>query len=167
MSPLEILLVLVLLLLVGVLLALVFLRLSAAARRRGLGSGSLKPHYQRLGRFAPGEPCPCGAKDASERSYAECCRPRDVAALEEDVRAFLWKYWSHHSYAGRRRSSSMRHRLEDHPLPQVVLPDWVISPEKFTFPIDEQTLRNWSPLGGTRRHKAPPVPEDRGEGLPF
>jgi len=162
----EVLLAVLLLLLVGVLLALLFLRVSAAAPAVQ-ETQSLVPCYERLGRTAPGDPCPCASARATKRPYAACCRAKDVAELEEEVRRFLWKHWSHHSYAGRRRSRSMKHRLEDHPLPNVVLPDWVTSPERFTFPIDERTLRDWSPIAPARRGGKPAVPEEPGEGLPF
>lgn len=162
----EVLLAVGLLLLAVVLLALLFLRVSAAAPA-GRATPPLKLGYERLGRTAPGDPCPCPSAGATKRPYAECCRAKDVAELEEDVRRYLWKHWSHHSYAGRRRSRSMKHRLEDHPLPNVVLPDWVTSPKRFTFPIDEPTLRGWSPVAPARHGGKSGVPEELGEGLPF
>ena len=40
----------------------------------------------------------------------------------------------------------MQHRLEDHNIPAVTLPDWVLDPGRFKFPIDEKALRKWNPL---------------------
>lgn len=125
---------------------LVVLLLAWLIRRASTRKEPLKPHYLRLGRTAPSDACPCGRSDPSLRCYGDCCRPADVQVLTEDVQAFLWKHWSHHSFAGRRRSRAMKHRLEDFPLPPLSLPEWVERPEKFTFPISEEELRRWNPL---------------------
>jgi hypothetical protein len=101
----------------------------------------LKPHYLRLGLHSPQGPCPCGRPAA----YQDCCRPRDAEALREGVRGFLIQKWSHRSFAGRRQSRPLRDRLETYPLPQVVLPDWVSRPERYSFPIAESALRSWNP----------------------
>lgn len=101
----------------------------------------LKPHYVRLSRQAPQSPCPCGRPAA----YRDCCRPRDVDALQDSVRSFLIQRWSHRSFAGRRHSRPLRDRLETYPLPRIVLPDWVNRPERHSFPIDESAVRSWSP----------------------
>lgn len=104
--------------------------------------GKLKAHFRRLGQVAPHFPCPCAR---SGKGYGECCREGDVSRLERDVRDFIFTDWMHRS-GGRRRARSMQMRLEDFPIPEVVLPGWVTDPESFTFPIDEQELRSWSPL---------------------
>jgi hypothetical protein len=101
----------------------------------------LAAHYLRLGRFAPQAACACG----SPKTYGECCRTEDIRLLTDDVIDYLWKPWAQKSYAGRRRSSSLRHRLEDHALPKVQLPEWVEKPARFTFPIEDSVLRDWRP----------------------
>ncbi len=101
----------------------------------------LLDYYARLGRLGPDDPCAC----ASGRSYAACCRDRDVAELRDDVIDYQWKPWSHGSYVGRRRVSSMKQRLEEHPLPCPTLPTWVEEPREHRFPISEEVLRAWRP----------------------
>lgn len=119
--------------------------------RRWIRPPPLPPHYLRLGRVAPDEPCPCGGEG---RPYAVCCRPADVERLTEEVREFLWQRWSHRSFAGRRSSRSMQHRLEDYPIPPVTLPDWVYRPDRHTFPIEERRLRRWNPQVAAQRTAA-------------
>lgn len=101
----------------------------------------LLDYYARLGQLGPNEPCAC----ASGRSYAGCCRDRDVAELRDDIIDYQWKPWSHGSYAGRRRVSSMKYRLEAHPLPTLTLPPWVEEPSRHHFPISGEVLRAWRP----------------------
>ena len=152
-----------LLVLGGLLLVILFLWLTR--RACGRNQPPLQPHYLRLGRSAPDDACPCGRAGAAPRPYRECCRRADVNALAEEVREFLWKHWSHRSFAGRRRSRSMINRLEDFPLPPFVLPDWVERPEKFTFPISEEELRAWSPLSRKPTvHRQPDIEEASGPG---
>src|SRR5512140_1482337 len=122
-----------LLLLLGGLLLIIFF--VWVARRPFSAPPPLKDYYLRLGQTAPDDACPCGRGGSARRPYRDCCRPRDVHDLSEEVRKFLWKHWSHRSFAGRRRSRSMQTRLEDFPLPRIILPDWVEVPEKHTFPI--------------------------------
>jgi hypothetical protein len=105
---------------------------------RGTG---LKPHYERLGCHAPDSPCPCGRG----QPYAACCRPADVQRLETDVLAYLTGKWSRSSYRGRRRISSMSNRLQENPLPTVVLPGWVSDPKLYSFPIPDEQLQEWTP----------------------
>lgn len=128
-------------------LALCGLLLVALVSRRR----PLKPHYLRLAQHSPQTACPCGCPAA----YQDCCRPRDVEALQESVRGYLIQRWSHRSFAGRRHSRPLRDRLETYPLPQIVLPDWVTRPERHSFPIAETALRSWDPwranLGSPRR----------------
>lgn len=116
------------------------------ARRLPEGA-PLNAAYARLGRTAPGDPCPCsGGTENGAPAYQDCCRARDVAELEDLVREFLFRRWSHKSYAGRRWSRPMKDRLQDYPLPgQVILPRWVRKPEDFEFPISEKLLRKWRP----------------------
>jgi hypothetical protein len=102
---------------------------------------ALLDYYARLGRLGPDDPCAC----ASGRTYADCCRDRDVAELQDDVIDYQWKPWSHDSYVGRRRVSSMRQRLEEHPLPCPTLPPWVEEPREHRFPISDEVLRAWRP----------------------
>ncbi|RIK67032.1 MAG: hypothetical protein DCC65_07365 [Planctomycetota bacterium] len=109
-----------------------------------------KDYFLRLGRCAPHSPCPCG----SGRNYGPCCRPRDVTALRAALIDLHWRRWSHRSYAGRRRSASMGHRLEDHRLPRIVMPDWVESPDRFEFPVSEDTVRSWNPCGSAVVHES-------------
>jgi len=118
------------------------LALARRIARRWIRPPALPPHYLRLGRVAPDQSCPCGARGLT---YASCCRPADVARLTEDVREYLWQRWAHRSFAGRRSSRSMQHRLEDYPIPPVTLPDWVYRPDRHTFPIEERKLRRWNP----------------------
>lgn len=101
----------------------------------------LAEHYLRLGRIAPEAPCPCG----SGRVYFDCCRNRDVVRLRDEVIDMCWRLWAHKSYPGRRRASTLKHRLEDHPLPRPALPPWVEQPEAYRFPIPDEVLRAWRP----------------------
>jgi len=117
---------------------------------RRMSGPELKKHYLRLGRFAPDAPCPCGQGNR----YAACCRPRDIERLERDVVGYLSQRWSRGSYKGRRRISSMKNRLQDHPLPPVVLPGWVSDPGLYKFPIADNILREWKP--DQRRAKRKP-----------
>ena len=151
-----------LLLFLGGLLLIIFF--IWVARRPPNRPPRLKEYYQRLGQTSPDEPCPCGRGGSTPRPYRDCCRPRDVQDLSEEVRKFLWKYCSHHSFAGRRRSRSMQTRLEDFPLPRLVLPDWVEAPEKHTFPISREALYSWTPLKVQRLPRPEGVPEDTGPG---
>jgi len=113
----------------------------------------LKSYFLRLGRVAPGDVCPCKQDASSKRSYGQCCRPKDIEKLERDVREFLWRRWAKRSYGGRRRMRTLEQRLEDHPMPEVILPEWVTHPEDHVFPVSEQLLRTWSP---DRRRKSVP-----------
>jgi len=124
--------------LVGVLFAFVATKLGARLRDRDRG---LKTYFRRLGELSPESPCPCAL---SGQRYSDCCRPRDVERLEADVRNYLFTHWMRRS-GGRARSRSMKTRIEDFPLPQVTLPPWVASPQDYHFPVDQETLRNWSP----------------------
>jgi hypothetical protein len=45
----------------------------------------------------------------------------------------------------------MADRLDQYPLPPVVLPSWVSDPEQHSFPIDEAVLRDWLPLSPGQR----------------
>jgi hypothetical protein len=117
--------------------------------RRGSG---LKKHYLRLGQIAPDEPCPCG----QGKKYMFCCRPRDVERLERDVVSYLTARWSRGSYKGRRSISSMKNRIQENPLPVVVLPGWVSDPDLYDFPIAEDVLREWTPVRRKRRSQGKP-----------
>ncbi len=103
---------------------------------------TLKPYFRRLGRVAPTHPCPC--KNPSG-SYDQCCRPNDVTTIEQDVRDFVFSYWMRKS-GGRSRARPMKARLEDFPMPEVILPEWVTSPDEFAFPIEDAKIREWSPI---------------------
>lgn len=105
----------------------------------------LKPHFLRLGQVAPGDACPCGLDELPKRSYSECCRPKDVRTLEREVREYLWRRWAKRSYGGRRRIRTLAQRIEDHPMPEVVLPVWVTHPEGHVFPLGDEVLRAWRP----------------------
>ncbi len=125
--------------------AVIWVLFAAATRVRAWNpiNRPYKEYFLRLGRNAPGSSCPCG----SGQNYSVCCRPRDVATLREALIDLHWRRWSHRSYAGRRRSTSMGNRLEDHRLPRIVMPDWVESPDQFEFPISDEMLRTWNPRG--------------------
>jgi hypothetical protein len=112
-------------------------------------SSPLRPHYRRLGETAPADQCPCGRAV----TYRECCRSQDIAKLRDDVRSFLVQKWSHRSFAGRRSSRRFNDRVESYPLPQLVMPDWVASPEKYSFPVSEAMLRAWDPRSANRDAK--------------
>lgn len=62
----------------------------------------------------------------------------------------------------------MQTRLEEYPIPPLVLPSWVTHPGRYRFPIEEKRLRRWNPLRAQRR-KAPRFePESSpGDDLPF
>ncbi len=130
------------LLAVGVVLVVLILR---RLGKRVSQPRSLKPHFLRLGRVAPGDVCPCKQDESSSRSYEQCCRPTDIEKLRREVQEYVWRRWSKRSYGGRRRMRTLEQRLHDYPMPDVVLPKWVAHPEAHTFPIDEQQLRAWSP----------------------
>lgn len=119
-----------------------------AAANRLPSARDFLPSYGRLGRHAPASACPCGAKaaDGSGRSYSDCCRPADVQELERQVREFIFKDWCRRSYAGRRSTRNIQQRLEDYPMPPVVLPDWVSHPERFEFPVDQDRMQSWNPI---------------------
>ncbi|MFH1419218.1 MAG: hypothetical protein ABII12_13150 [Planctomycetota bacterium] len=55
---------------------------------------------------------------------------------------------------------TLEQRLEDYPVPEVVLPEWVTHPEDHVFPISEQLLRTWRPDGGRRSVPCEPRFED-------
>jgi hypothetical protein len=118
--------------------------LNRSANSASQKASALAGHFRRLGRIAPAADCPCGSK----KTYLECCREKDVALLKEDIVDYLWKPWAQKSYAGRRRSSNMGSRLDEHPLPTVVLPEWVEFPGRYKFPIDDETLTQWRPTKG-------------------
>ncbi|MCB9850892.1 MAG: hypothetical protein H6817_09340 [Phycisphaerales bacterium] len=105
----------------------------------------LKDYYRRLGQAAPGDPCPCGKSAQAGVTYAECCRKRDLELLEQEVKAFVWNEWSRRS-AGRSKMRPMKDRLADFPMSACSIPEWVSEPERFTFPIPEETLRSWTPV---------------------
>ena len=132
----------ILVVLAGVLLAVVGERVGRKLVRR---PGRLQPYFFRLSQVAPDDPCPCSKSGASEPSYEDCCRARDVERLEEYTKKFVWQVWMRRS-SGRRRAGSMRHRLQDHPVPEVVLPEWVTDPGEYTFPIAEEVVAAWTPL---------------------
>lgn len=134
-SPLLMLLMLVA---VGGAAIAVLMLVNRAARVRQRGR-VLAEYYLHLGQIAPGDPCPCG----SRRPYFDCCRNRDVAKLRDAIIDFHWKPWAHKSYPGRRRASTLKHRLEDHPLPRPALPPWVEQPGAYRFPIPDEKLRAW------------------------
>ena len=82
----------------------------------------LKPYFRRLGQVAPADPCPCGNRRKQVAPYVECCRPRDVKLLEQQVREFVWTYWSKRT-GGRSQARSMTLRLKDFPMPELTIPD--------------------------------------------
>jgi hypothetical protein len=108
-------------------------------------SRTLQPYFHRLSQIAPHQPCPCKESRGIPRAYQDCCRPRDVELLEKYTKEFTWSDWMRKS-SGRKRAGSMKHRLEDYPMAEPVLPEWVTSPEKYEFPIPEETVRAWTPL---------------------
>jgi hypothetical protein len=134
---------------VVILVILVVVALAVVGERVGRKlikkTGRLQPFFERLSQVAPQAPCPCGKSRTGLGTYQECCRPRDVEDLEQYTREFVWTNWMKRS-SGRRRAGAMRHRMQDYPMAEVVLPEWVTEPEKFTFPIDEETVRAWTPL---------------------
>lgn len=146
----------------GGMLALILRAMSRRLSGRFNRTRELKPHYARLGRNRPADPCPCGASGPNGTpTYAECCRLEDIKRLEIDCRSFLFQYWSHRSYAGRRWSRPMQARLESFPIPRTVLPDWVRHPERYAFPIDDNLLRRWTPVRpGRRPHRLPEADDD-------
>jgi len=123
----------------GVVFAIVVMR---AGRRMAAPRSPLKPHFRRLGEIAPLHPCPCRTPGGS---YDQCCRPRDVKQVEQDVHEFIFKDWMRRS-GGRSRARPMQARLDDFPMPDVTLPPWVTTPEAFSFPIDDTELRAWTPI---------------------
>lgn len=108
---------------------------------------ALQPYYHRLCEIAPASPCPCRRGRKANRAYADCCRPRDVERLTSYATDYAWRKWSHRSYGGRRRSRSMGDRMAEYPLRPVELPDWVIAPNDFAFPIAQADVQAWNPLG--------------------
>lgn len=125
---------------VGAAAMVVLMLVNRAARVRRRGR-VLAEYYLRLGRTAPEAPCPCG----SRKVYFDCCRNLDVVKLRDDVIDMCWRRWAHKSYPGRRRASTLKHRLEDHPLPRPALPPWVEHPEACRFPVPDEELRAWHP----------------------
>lgn len=148
----------------GVLLAVLGERLGRRFSRR---PGKLREFYARLGKIAPGDPCPCARAKASGRIYQECCRPNDVKSLEDEAKRFVWTDWMRRS-GGRRRTCSMESRLKDFPIPEACLPKWVTHPAEYAFPISEEEIRTWTPLaddvGSAERALGGP---DLGGGLPL
>lgn len=130
-----------------VLLYLVMKMLRVVFRVLPTPAGESAPHFLRLGQFAPADKCYCEAGQSSGRTYQDCCRSKDIEKLEADVRSYNWHEWTKKSYAGRRWTRSMQDRLEEYPLPPVILPEWVTSPEKHTFPVADEMLRTWRPPG--------------------
>lgn len=141
----------------GVLLLVLILNL---IERRAAKPRPLKPHFLRLGQIAPDDACPCKQGKASSRTYAQCCRPGDIKKLERDIREFLWRRWARRSYGGRRRMKTLRQRLEEFPVPDVVFPAWVTHPEDHVFPVSETLLRAWRPDRGQQFDLREPPFED-------
>lgn len=135
----------------GLLIAVLVVALILKRVHRYVRHPELSPHYSRLGQTAPAQPCACRSNRDGRRTYSECCRSRDVKRLESDVREYLWRHWASQSRDDRRSSRRMSDRLDQYPLPPVVLPSWVSDPERHSFPIDEAVLRDWLPLSPGKR----------------
>jgi len=147
-------LIVILVVAAGVLLAVIGERVGRKLVKR---PGRLRPFFERLSRVGPQDACPCGKANPA-RTYQDCCRARDVEHLEQYTKQFIWTNWMRRS-SGRRRAGSMRHRMHDYPMAEVVLPEWVTTPEKYTFPIDEEIVCAWTPV---RRDADSPMPAQLG-----
>ncbi len=113
---------------------------------------ALKPFYSRLCQISPDDPCPCDKSNSTSKAYKHCCRASDLENLEQEVRQVIWTDWMRRS-SGRSQMRSMKLRLEDFPMSEFSLPEWVAHPEDHTFPIDEEIVRAWTPL---QRHAGSP-----------
>ncbi len=114
-------------------------------RRFVLKQKELKPFYHRLSYISPADICPCRQSMSTGRNYQSCCRSSDLENLEQEVRQVIWTDWMRRS-SGRSRTRSMKLRLEDFPMSEFSLPEWVTHPDDHTFPIDEEKIRAWTPL---------------------
>jgi len=112
----------------------------------------LKEFYYRLAQHSPEDPCPCDQALSVGKTYQACCRSGDLEDMEQEVRRVIWTDWMRRS-SGRKRTRSMKLRMEDFPMSEFSLPEWVTHPEEHSFPIEEERIRVWTPL---QRHTGPP-----------